>query len=105
MAKNAAMVVSGEDDVAAQSQLGDSMLGVQYDVSKDVFMFKPEVQIYSKRRGVRLGPPVNIENITLLDDVKLTPRIVLGLVNSLFDPLGLMSPWYLKFKFLLKKVC
>ena len=99
-----AMVVSGEDDKMAQEMLGDQVLGINYDVTQDMFRFPLDVYIYPKRRGVRTGDPLNVDTLQVLDTFQFTPRILTGLVNSFYDPLRLMSPWLVKFKLLLKKL-
>ena len=99
-----AMMVSGEENILAKEQLGDYILGIQYDSVSDKFIFPAEIQVFPKKRGIRTGPTITGQNISELDHVKFTPRILVGLVNSLFDPIGLMSPWYLRFKLLLRQL-
>ena len=99
-----AMMVSGEEDVEAIDKLGKKVLGIDYDVGKDEFQFPLQVQVHPKKRGVRAGKPITFENLSDLDSIKFTPRILTGLVNSFYDPLSLMCPWLTKFKLLLKKL-
>ena len=80
------------------------MLGLRYDPPGDIFFFPVEVQVNAKRRGVRIGPPISSDNVDELESVVFPPRKLLGLVNSLYDPLGLMAPWYIKFKLLLRRI-
>ena len=99
-----AMMVSGEEDQEAIDKLGKQVLGIDYDVGNDEFLFPLQVHVHPKKHGVRAGDPVTLENISDLDQVKLTPRILTGLVNSFYDPLGLTCIWLIKFKLLLKKL-
>ena len=99
-----AMMVSGEEDADAIDKLGRKVLGIDYDVGKDMFNFPLKVHVHPKKRGVRTGEPITLENLSDMDTVRFTPRILTGLVNSFYDPLSLMCPWLSKFKLLLKKL-
>ena len=98
-----AMLVSGEYDREALEKLGDQVLGIKYEVVEDKFFFLLEMHISPKKRGVRTEEPVTLDSLSDLSAINLTPRIQVGLVNSFYDPLGLMCPWLIKFKLLLKK--
>ena len=99
-----AMMVSGEGDLDAMEKLGDQVLGIKYSIESDMLLFPLMVHIHPKRRGVRVGEPLTAANVHLVETVKFTPRLLTGLVNSFYDPLGLMAPWLVKFKLLLKRV-
>ena len=93
-----AMMVSGEEDTDAIDKLGKKVLGIDYDVGKDILNFPLEVHVHPKKRGVTL------ENMSDMDSVTITPLMLTGLVNSFYDPLSLMCPWLSKYKLMLKKL-
>ena len=99
-----AMMVSGEEDADAIDKLGKKVLGIDYDIKNDLFTFPLEVQVHPKKRGVRAGGAITLENMNEMDSLKFTPRMLTGLVNSFYDPLSLMCPWLSKYKLLLKKL-
>ena len=98
-----AMLVSGEYDREALEKLGDQVLGIKYKVVEDKFFFLLEIHVSPKKRGIRTEEPISLNSLSDLATINLTPRIQVGLVNSFYDPLGLMCPWLIKFKLLLKK--
>ena len=99
-----ALVVSGEEDPEAQHLLGDYVLGILYLPQEDLFVFNFAIHLSPKKRGVRLEPPIDLTNLYRLDTIILTPRLVVGMVNSFYDPLGLMCAWTIKFKILMQKM-
>ena len=80
------------------------VLGHHYDIAWDMLLFPMTIQVHPKRRNLRTGVPITLENKEALDSITFTPRNVLGITNSLYDPAGLTSPWSIKFRILLKKL-
>ena len=98
-----AIIVSGEEDREAMEMLGDQVLGIKYAPGEDKLYFLLEMHVSPKKRGIRTEEPVTLSNLSIPASINLTPRTQVGLVNSFYDPLGLMCPWLIKFKLLLKK--
>ena len=55
-----------------------------------------------KKRGVRIGIDLQRNDIPSKLPVKLTKRSILSIVNSMFDPAGLITPFTMRGKMLLK---
>ena len=58
-----------------------------------------------KRKKIRTGPDLNINQIPSEIPISLTKRMVLSQVNGIYDPLGLATPFTAKAKILLRKLC
>ena len=84
------MIVAGEEDSEAMEMLGDQVLGIKYKPGQDQLYFLLELHVSPKKRGVRTEDPITLNNLSDLATISLTPRTQVGLVNSFYDPLGLM---------------
>ena len=74
-------------------KLGRAVLGIPYSADTDTISISFCVNIGKKRRGVKLEEDLTADCLdTKLIVAKLTPRILLGIVNSQYNPLGLVSP-------------
>ena len=82
----------------------DKVLGVRWDKEGDCFWFKVGLNFSPKSRGVKTGPPLTLFQLPLGVPNVLTKRMVLGQVNSVYDPLGLASPFLVKMKVLLRSL-
>ena len=79
-----AIVTSGEDDAEKVDRLGSHILGLGWDPERDI--------ISVDMRGNK--STTNIE----LDNIILTKRVILGIINKTYDLLGLLSPITIQLK-------
>ena len=79
------------------------VLGVFYDMRKDVILFPAKLNFSPKRRNVPTGPNLTLEDVPQGIPLDLTRRIVLQQVMAIYDPLGLLSPVVLQAKLLLRE--
>ena len=93
-----AVAVSGEPDGEALKKLSGSVFGLKYSTERDTLAIVFGVNVSTRRRGMPTGPDINIEKIHELDKAVLTRRLVLGVVNSQFDLLGIAAPLLIKGK-------
>ena len=93
------IVPGGEKNVEKLEKLGRAVLGIPYSAETDTIAISFCVNIGKKRRGVKLEEDLTADCLdTKLVVAKLTPRILLGIVNSQYDPLGLVSPITVRLK-------
>ena len=69
------------------------ILGVDWDSERDLIVFRAVLNFSPKKRGERVGPNLKVEEIPRAIPSDLTRRLVLEQVMSIFDPLGLISPF------------
>ena len=84
------MVASGDSDPEILALLGDKVLGHTWWPTSDEFMFKVLVNLSVKKRGQKTADDLTIDDIPRLPDMPLTKRILLGVVMSQYDPMGLI---------------
>ena len=81
------------------------MLGVAWNPKTDSFHFSVRINFSPKRKKIRTGPDLNINQIPSEIPIALTKRMVLSQVNGIYDPLGLATLFTAKAKILLRKLC
>ena len=89
-------VTSGDSSPETISLLGGEgagrVLGVQYDLSTNTFSITVRINISQKYRGKRSAPDLTYEEILQLMTTVFTRRICQGIVYSVYDIFGLVSP-------------
>lgn len=85
---------NGKDILGSTSLNG--VLGINWDSEADRIVFLLDLSTGKRVKGKRLGSED-------LSTVGLTKRICLRLVNSIFDPLGILSPVTITLKLLMKE--
>ena len=79
------------------------VLGVGWKPKEDVIVYEVTLDFSQKRRGVRTGPNLMLNDLPeALPDI-LTKRIVLQQVMKIYDPLGLVCPFTLIGKIYLRE--
>ena len=81
-----------------------SVLGLVWDRLRDVLKYVIKLNFSKKKNGIFSQP--NIKRFEVLQSIpdKLTKRIVLSIVNSIYDPLGLITPFTIIAKLLMKNL-
>ena len=98
------MVSSGETDEAAKHMIGNKVLGYQWDATTDLMGVKFTVYLCNQKNKVRVLPALTVESLHLLEPVRLTKRICLGITNGFLDFLGISCPFTLRFKLLMREL-
>ena len=80
----------------------ERMLGVLWEPGKDVFKFSIKINLSSLKNKTRTGPDLTKEMLQLDPPKIMTRRQYYSQVQSLFDPIGLLSPVLLRAKVLLR---
>jgi hypothetical protein len=79
------------------------VLGICWKPEEDTIGFQSSLNFSQKKQGVYTQPDLKPEEISAHIPEKLTKRIVLGQMMHIYDPTGLLSPFTLKGKILLRK--
>ena len=74
------------------------VLGISWDHAKDEFSVKSRINLSKSYKGDRIEADYAYEQIPELIETKLTHRILLGIVNSCYDSLGVLSPITIQMK-------
>ena len=86
-----------------KKQKPSQVLGAFYDSLLDYLFFPAKLNFSKRRRGVPTGPDLCEEDVAHKAPDELTRRIVLAVVMGIYDPLGLLSPFVLNAKLLLRR--
>ena len=95
-------VCSFDDNPETLALLGTGelgrVLGIYWDPTTDEFAVIAKINISKKIKGAHSEPDMKREDIPRLLHIPLTRRIVLSIVMSCYDPLGLLSPITVRLK-------
>ena len=100
------LAVSGDQDPAAAEALGGKVLGLGYNLGADTIMFKLELKYLEKVRGKKVEKRLTLAELEAIrrGAQPLSRRTALSLLQSWFDPLGLLAPALLQGKMLLRRL-
>ena len=79
-------------------------MGVHWDPNSDCFLFLVNLRLCCKKRSKQKGKALRLKDIEDGLPVQLTKRLILSWINGLFDPLGLVAPFIIRAKMLMKKL-
>ena len=82
----------------------EKILGLELERERDEFHFKAKLNFSIRKRKVRIQPDLKRSEVPENIPCILTKRQILAQVNGIFDPLGLISPFTVKAKILLRKL-
>ena len=82
----------------------ERVLGMSWLPHGDEFKYSVKLN-FSKRKGkVRTEPDLNLDDIDLNIPVNLIKRMILSQLNGIFDPVGLLTPFIIKGKILMRQL-
>ena len=92
-----AILCSGDTDEEDKNLIGNKVLGYGWDATSDEMSVNIHIYLQNKKKNEkgRSIPPLSVDDLKSIDSSKLTRRICLGIVNGLYDPLGLACPFVL----------
>ncbi|CAC5398220.1 unnamed protein product [Mytilus coruscus] len=94
-------IISGNEKCGSTLQSQDSGESVEVDLDE----FAHEKNSRNEYKNVRKGENITKSQIESSVPTSLTPRMVLSQVASVYDPLGLATPYTLAAKVLMRKLC
>ena len=89
-------------DINDESQKGQKVLGMWWNVKEDFFHFKICLNFSKKKRGLRSEPNLHKHEVVSKLPQDLTRRMVLSQVNGFFDPAGLAMAFTVRAKILMR---
>lgn len=82
----------------------DKVLGLRWDSQKDTFMFKVHLNFSKKMKNCFQEPCLTYEDLEKELPTVLSRRIILRQVASIYDPLGMVTPFTLIMKLLMREL-
>ena len=80
------------------------VLGMHWMRNTDDFRFTVRVNFSPRKRKVRTGPNLNLDQIPRELPITLSKRMILSQVNGIYDPMGLATPFTMKAKLLMRQL-
>ena len=96
-----AIVISGESNQKKIDKLGGKVLGLGWNPTKDSIHIDFIVSLKSTSKEKVILSQASMDD---LDENLLTPRNLLGVVNGIYDPLGLVAPITTRLRVLFRNV-
>ena len=97
------MVASGSTDQDAIQKLSGAVLGYNWDPTKDVMGVAFKFNVSRKQKGVWEKPNLTLAEIDTFKAMPHNRRSLLGICNSVYDPLGIASPYTIRLKILMEE--
>ena len=85
-------------------EFGGKVLGMPWDTTEDVIAMHPIINLSRKMQKIRTGPDISPETIDLINEAKLTKRILTSQIYGIYDPLGLLAPITIRYKMILQEL-
>ena len=80
------------------------VLGCLWNTEDDSWRFKARINYFGKHKGARKGPDLTKKELSNCLPQIITKRIILRLVNTVYDPIGFIVPFTIKLKFEMRKI-
>ena len=95
--------LSGETDQKILERQG-AVLGMEWDPVTDRFICKIKVNLSKKVGAGRKHPDLEVKDIPSIAKVVFTRRLALQVASQIWDPLGLLTPYTIRLKILMKEL-
>ena len=96
--------VKTEDSLKIIDTEVEKVLGMIWEPKKDQFSYKVRINFSARLKNVHTGPYLTLKEIVHEMPKKLTKRMLLSQVASLYDPLGLITPFTIRCKLLMRQL-
>ena len=96
------IMISGETRKELLDNVGQ-VLGVTWEPTEDVLSYQPAINITKKVGAGRAGPDLTPADLPGLQ-ITFTRRLALGIISQLWDPLGHLTCFTIRYKILMKEL-
>ena len=103
--------ISGSSDSRNEKEIpsktcapAEKVLGVCWRPVEDLFCFKVTLNFSRRKRKLYTEPDIESHQLKERFPVKLTKRMILSQINSIYDPLGLTDPFTVRAKIMMRKL-
>ena len=97
-------VIIGNENQSEENLLGNTVFGYAINPKLGVMFLNFDINMSKKKRNVRVGPDLSVNDIALLSGIKMTKRLLLGVTNSFGDFIGIGTPFTIRLKIAMKKL-
>ena len=80
------------------------VLGILWNAEQDILYFKVKLNFNLKKRGMKIQPNLLKNEIEFIKTEQYTKRMILSQINSIYDPLGLITPFTIRSKMSMSKL-
>jgi len=97
-------LMSGDE---VKEDVPPKILGLMWDTRADTLAVDVKINFAGKSRGAKLAPDVDLEE-EVIDEVMpevITKRIVWRVAQGQYDPVGLLAPYLVQFKIVMRDLC
>jgi Pao retrotransposon peptidase len=90
-----------------EDEVPRKVLGIFWDTESDTLKLDIKINFSGKRKGAKLAPDVDLEE----EDIdEVTPEVVTKMMvwrvaQAQYDPMGLISPFMIQFKLVMRSLC
>ena len=101
-AKN--FTISGDDDPRILGNQSPRVLGVEWEATDDRLVFKLALRLPQKDSKGRVAPDLLVDTVEVVNSTIYTRRKCLQMSAQIFDPLGLLVAYTVRFKILQREI-
>ena len=83
------------------------ILGLVWDTEADRLAVEIKVNFSGKRKGAKISPDEDLEEDveTFVARTKVTKRVIWRVAQAQYDPLGLLAPYLIQMKIVMRNLC
>ena len=96
--------LSGDTDPRILDNQGERVLGVEWRPTEDKLVFKLKLRLPQKDCRGRVAPDLMVDTVEVVDSTIFTRRKCLQMAAQIFDPIGLLCAYTVRFKILQRDI-
>ena len=96
-------IIEGDMTQDDDNLMNNKVFGYGYDSKKAQLKNIFSINLGKKKRKVKLEPDLTLEDLNKLKDKVMTRRLLLGVTNGFGDFMGIIEPFTIRFKLMMKK--